>query len=558
MKKLISASLLLMSAALMQAQELNTTIRLNSAKKEDTPEFQVQFNSVSDVKFNATNFGVFGFSIVEGNSGLEWPRNSGNTYGSAGGFWFGAKKFYHDTNGIPAADKYCTASYDPSNGNFCFTPGKIKDDSEMSADKYKLYCSAYFNAADGTSNSSSSTTPWPNWITNADNPLEFAAKQNTNVNDISKRTNANYPLGPSFVSDEDFISVYHDTTLSRYTMGEDAARQKGYPMQLQVEERVYSWAKEELRDMVVLHYTVENKSNDTLAQCFFAPVYDIDLVNDEDNTGASNDRVRYYKESPELNLAVGWTMTNKGEAGKGFGYIGLTLLETPAINDTSYIRKNKTIYPQSEQIGLFSFRAWNSDQDIKNDEDMYYFISDDKGDDEGWRESDKGPGDKRMLMSVGPFTMLPGDKARFAVGLVFALPAKGGEADGTTADIAGANPSDPSLVNKVRALQKEYYKANTSGVSDESNSIIIINAVYPNPTAKALNVDYSVEQDADVRISIIDQFGTEMQVLYSGVRNAGKHTEQLQLDTDPISSGVYYLQVKIGNETKTKAISIVK
>ena len=188
---------------------------------------------------------------------------------------------------------------------------------------------------------------------------------------------------------------------------------------------------------------------------------------------------------------------------------------------------------------------------------MYYFISDDKGDDEGWRESDKGPGDKRMLMSVGPFTMLPGDKARFAVGLVFALPAKGGEADGTTADIAGANPSDPSLVNKVRALQKEYYKANTSGVSDESNSIII-NAVYPNPTAKDISVDYSVEQDADVRISIIDQFGTEMQVLYSGEQNAGKHTEQLQLDTDAISSGVYYLQVKIGNETKTKAISIVK
>ena len=558
MKKLISASLLFMSAALMQAQDPNTTIKINSPKGEETPEFQVRFSSVSDVKFNATNFGVFGYGIMEGNSGLEWPRNSGNTYGSAGGFWFGAMKLYHDANGIPAADKYCTASYDPSNGNFCFTPGKIKDDIEMSADKYKLYCSAYFNAADGTSNSSSSTTPWPNWITNADNPLEFGAKQNTNVNDISKRTNANYPLGPSFVSDEDFISVYHDTTLSRYTMGEDAARQKGYPLQLQVEERVYSWAKEELKDMVVLHYTVENKSADTLRDCFFAPVYDIDLLHANYNGGETNDRVKYYTDSPELNLATGWTMTNKGEAGKGFGYVGLTLLETPAVDQNKYIRKDKTIYPLSEQLGLFSFRNLSLEDDVKRDEDMYNYISTFTDAGEGLKDGDTGPGDKRMIMSAGPFTMLPGDKARFAVGLVFALPAKGGEADGTTADIAGANPSDPSLVNKVRALQKEYYKANTSGVSDESNSIIIINAVYPNPTANDISVEYSVEQDADVRISIIDQFGTEMQVLYSGEQNAGKHTEQLQLDTDAISSGVYYLQVKIGNETKTKAISIVK
>ena len=558
MKKLISASLLFMSAALMQAQDPNTTIKFNSAKDEETPVSSIRFNTVSDVKFNATNFGVFGFGIVEGISGLEWPRNSGNTYGFANGFWFGALKYFVNADGNRVMNKYCTVSYDPNSGRFWFAPGKIKDNTEMVADKYKIYCSNDYNTDDGTLKDPVSTFSWPNWITNADNPLEFGAKQNMNVDDISKRTKADYPLGPSFVSDEDFIAVYHDTTLNNYTIGADAARQKGYPLQLQVEERVYSWAKEELKDMVVLHYTVENKSADTLRDCFFAPVYDIDLVNDEDNTGASNDRVRYYKESPELNLAIGWTMTNKGEAGKGFGYVGLTLLETPAVDQNKYIRKDKTIYPLSEQLGLFSFRNWDVEDELKTDIEMYDYISSLQDDDEQVKEDDRGPGDKRMVMSAGPFTILPGDKARFAVGLVFAMPAKGGEADRTIEDIAGTNPSDPSLVNKVRTLHKEYYKANTSGVSDESNSSIIINAVYPNPTTNDISVDYSVEQDADVRISIIDQFGTEMQVLYSGVRNAGKHTEQLQVNTDAISSGVYYLQVKIDNETKTKAISIVK
>lgn len=547
----------MLSGILMLAQEPSKIIKGNVSQILGNSRFESDTNTVSNVEFYTSNYGIFGQNIDSNTWGLRWPRNSQNKYLFGGGFWFGAKKWFIDTNSNRVLNKYCTASYDPSNGNFCFTPGKIKDDSEMTAGKYKIYCSSDYNTADGTPKDPTSTLPWPNWITNADNLLEFGAKQNINVDDVSNRTKANYPLGPSFVSDEDFISVYHDTTLSRYTMGATAARRKGYPLQLQIEERIYSWAKEELKDMVVLHYTVENKSRDTLQDCFFAPIHDIDLKY-IDNAGADNDRVKYYTDSPELNLAVGWTMTNKGEAGKGFGYVGLTLLETPAVDQNKYIRKDKTIYPLSEQLGLFSFRNWNVEDDPKTDEEMYNYITtiDDEG--VGLKNGDYGPGDKRMVMSAGPFNMLPGDKARFAVGLVFAMPAKGGEADRTIEDIAGTNPSDPSLVNKVRILHKEYYKANTSGVSDESNSSIIINAVYPNPTAKDISVDYSVEQDADVRICIIDQFGTEMQVLYSGVQNAGKHTEQVQVNTDTISSGVYYLQVKIGNETKTKAISIVK
>ena len=61
-------------------------------QREATGVYDLQKNSVSNVEFYNTNYGVFGFDVTKGKAGGFWPRGSQNNYIFAGGFWFAAKK----------------------------------------------------------------------------------------------------------------------------------------------------------------------------------------------------------------------------------------------------------------------------------------------------------------------------------------------------------------------------------------------------------------------------------------------------------------------------------
>ena len=100
----------------------------------------------------------------------------------------------------------------------------------------------------------------------------------------------------------------------------------GYPLRLQCEERIYSWGYGTMKDFVIQSYTMQNKSNDTLWNCWLAPVLDIDIGR-KPTVNCTNDRVRFYDEDTSLNLAVGWSdasSVSSGEQGDGLGYIGIS------------------------------------------------------------------------------------------------------------------------------------------------------------------------------------------------------------------------------------------
>ncbi len=411
--------------------------------------FDVQRNRVSNLDFFNSNYGIFAHDVVTGRGGGIWPRGSVNQYIFAGGIWIGALKRLNPTD--TSLKKLCLITYNPNSGVSWCVPGRISDgdnifDDDDMVKKYRVYFQTDFSTT-GTPYSVTDGPNWPVWDTSP-NPLDTLKKDRwlgSYVNDITARNPTSYPKGPAFISQEDVFSTFKDTDLSRYEGGAVARKSQGYPLRLQFENTIYSWGFGDYADFVFLKYTIINTSPDTLYEVWLAPAYDMDIaLLTNSQLGASNDRTRFYSEEDSLNLAVQWTNGNQGERGRGFGYIGFDFLESPAVDpQTGFIRRDKKYYSSNEQLGLKTFRNWVIENDPTENSQRYDFIS------QGTKDGDTEAGDKRFLMASGPFTFLPGDTARTVVGIIFAATAKGGDADGTTEDLA-------EMVRKDKFAQQVY------------------------------------------------------------------------------------------------------
>lgn len=407
-------------------------------------------NTVSKVQFMITNYGIFGLDVARNQGGGFWPRGSGNEYIFGGGIWFGAIKV---KDGVPR--KLSVISYNPNSGASWMTPGSIDDgdEADRSPDavlKNRVYMSTDFVRANGIPRNPTDGPNWPIWDSDPYDTLANRSiiKDRTRylghyINDINQRNTSTFPKGPAFISQEDIFTVYKDTDLRAYELGEDAAKNEGYPLRIQVEQTVYTWGFGEYANFYFIRFNIINRSSDTLYECWMAPAFDFDLAYVLNmQGGAGNDRVSYYFQDTTLNLAYQWTNTDRGERGRRFGYVGMTFLESPAVDVNNFIRRDKTYYTLAEQLGLRTFRNWVIDIDPKTPIERYDFMA------SGARDGDTGPGDKRFLMATGPFNMRPGDTARVVVGTIFALPVKE-EADGTQEDLV-------NLVRRTRFAQRVY------------------------------------------------------------------------------------------------------
>jgi hypothetical protein len=456
--------------------------------------FDLQKNTVSNIDFYTTNYGIFGFDIARQRGGGFWPRGSQNQYIFAGGFWFGARKYRARANDTVS---YVSITYNPNSGDGWFVPGRINyggpgskdqaDEDNVNNDeklKYRTYFSSDFNPGSGAPIQSEHNFNWPIWDSSV--RIEDTLKTNRYfgkfIPQVELRNTTQFKKGPAFISGEDIFSTYKDTDLSFYEGGVASRRERGYPLRLQVDQMIYSWGFGDYRDFIFIKYEITNYSADTLWQCWLAPVMDVDIARAiSSGFGAGNDKAKFYDCDTTLNLAVQWTNTDRGEFGYGFGYLGFDFLESPAVQkyfDTTrneirdkdgnlirvdtiltqipydpikhkgmdlpnFVRKDSTFYHNSSQLGLNTFRNWSIEVDPKEDEERYQFIS------SKIKDGDTGPGDKRFMMATGEFNLRPGDTARVVVGMILANTGLGGEADGTCDDMS-------ELVRKDKFAQAVY------------------------------------------------------------------------------------------------------
>ncbi len=409
--------------------------------------FDLQQNSISNLQFYTTNYGIFGLNIGQGNGGGYWPRGSLNQYIFGGGIWFGAQKYRPNTDILR---KYVEVTYNPNNGRSWMVPGRISEGDEAELNevtKYRTYFSTDFRKNDGVAINSNDGENWPVWdaSTRDEDTLKVDRYFGYYIQDNKDRNLDIYKKGPAFISGEDIFCTYKDTDLNYYDGGFAIRKEQGYPLGIQYEQTIYSWGFGDYKDFVFLSYNLINMSPDTLWECWMSPVMDVDIARAPLTTsGAANDRVSYYFSDTTLNLAYQWTNGDRGEAGNGFGYLGFDFLESPAViedrdsegnlivtDSTSFVRRDSAFYDNSLQLGLVTFRNWSITDDKLEDEVRYNYMN------EGVLDGDTGPGDKRFLMATGPFNMRPNDTVRVVVGIILASPSVKADADGSEEDAAG-------------------------------------------------------------------------------------------------------------------------
>lgn len=460
-KVAMSITLLLISANVVYADINRNKSKADGEEILRTPTdvYDNQLNKVSRIQFYISNYGIFGYDISRQVGGGIWPRGTSNQYIFAGGIWLATQKRLNTKD--TTLHKLCLLSYNPNSGRSWMVPGRISDGENVQSSllkKHRVYFSTDFNPGTGEAKNKADGPNWPVWDTKQNEQLKNNRYFGYYVDDEAKRTITEYPKGPAFISQEDIFMTYKDTDMSRYEGGQATRRREGYPLRIQTEQTVYSWGFGDYRDFVFIKYNLINMSTDTLYQTWIAPVFDVDIaLTTNSSNGARNDNARFVDEKASFNLAAQWSLGTFGEQGRGFGYLGFDFLESPAVypyfvydtvfkNDGTIekintnaigatkdsigkIRKDRRFYPNSQQLGLKTFRNWPIADDPLTNERRYDFVS------TGQRDGQGEPGDKRFMMASGPFDVVPGDSVRTVVGLILAKTSKGGDADGSIEDM---------------------------------------------------------------------------------------------------------------------------
>jgi PKD repeat protein len=79
---------------------------------------------------------------------------------------------------------------------------------------------------------------------------------------------------------------------------------------------------------------------------------------------------------------------------------------------------------------------------------------------------------------------------------------------------------------------------------------------YPNPASSNTTISYNINEEAIVELSVFDLIGNSVMLIDKGSKQPGNH--QLTWDANGLSSGMYLLQLRTGDQLTTKKIIITK
>lgn len=155
-----------------------------------------------------------------------------------------------------------------------------------------------------------------------------------------------------------------------------------------------------------------------------------------------------------------------------------------------------------------------------------------------WTEitSANAPGDRRFVMSAGPFTMQPGEVNCITVAVVWAR------------DINGNNISNKSLMLTTDSLIQIEFDNCFSNFTTGITKSTLQNAVdvYPNPFSDKTIIRFSNSKGEEVYFKLYDINGKLVKEI-SGIK-----TNTLELKNDNLTPGIYFLSL---NAKSSKAIS---
>lgn len=124
--------------------------------------------------------------------------------------------------------------------------------------------------------------------------------------------------------------------------------------------------------------------------------------------------------------------------------------------------------------------------------------------------------------------------------------------------LSGATPGDTDPSNKNNISEICYLQVPINylfvGVNEKENDLAKYVSVYPNPASSYTSVSIQIAKPEKVMVNVYDVVGKEVSSFNNELTIAGTHT--LNINTDKLSSGVYFVKTTVGAQSVTNKLII--
>ncbi|MDY6786913.1 MAG: hypothetical protein SVK54_02175 [candidate division WOR-3 bacterium] len=469
--------------------------------------FDMEWNQYNQLNIVLTNFGIIGHDVSSGQAGAYWPSGypaENYIYGS--GIWFGA---IVDTAVVlpdTLRDTLVSVGYNPNSGTSEMCPGYGDETTDPLERVYN------------------SSTDWPPF--NADSSVVF----------------------DSIVSQYDTYCYYSDMDSSLHFTDENL------PLGITVKQHSYQWIGPLLEDFVIIKLTVKNERSDgkSMNDCYFSYAMDSDIGYEG---GTSANDINGYIDTMTVNfggnpdtlmwLNTGYQFQTQDETGWSHtpAILSMILLESPVASDNiDLYHDGSYIISAGEEIGMTSFRTFSLSVDPADKIERYQMLAGynhltyDPASPEnsyepfpswgegtagypGQSENESNAGDKRFIISSGPFDLHFGEQT--SITLAFAI-----------------NQDSSEIVPNILFI-KDFWESNSS-----SGIVDISHETEPEAILSDGQTKFIIRGENKVfDIVLYDIKGSRISKLFTGPVN-GQKTIYLKED---IPSGIYFIVDKRKN-----------
>ena len=111
------------------------------------------------------------------------------------------------------------------------------------------------------------------------------------------------------------------------------------------------------------------------------------------------------------------------------------------------------------------------------------------------------------------------------------------------------------LFDKDMIIGDAYNTFDLRGIELYPSDVQLLPA-YPNPFNPITNITFVMENESNIKLSVYDIRGREVDILVNGITGQGEHS--VVWDAADFSSGIYYIQIVSDNHSETQKIMLIK
>ncbi len=521
------------------------------------PNFTYEYIAANEVKMWVSNSGDGSHNPINDGSGFYWPGGENNTGKSAifedGLLWAGKINGEVRANGNDHRQGLkpgiILPNGTPANPDtFLYQVFKLKNNFEQLPPDLKA--KYQFN--------------YENWPVSIGAPFIDVDDDGVYTYGIDK---------PRLLGEETLFYTANDmdTNFTAFTYGTN-------PIGLEFQTLVYAFNEApHLDDVVFKKYTMINKGNYTVEDMYLGYWSDPDLGDMIDD---------YVASLPAKNFGYCFNATNNdGIYGSAPPAVGYSILQGPIIpgeaSDSAFYNGNWkegyknlpmtafTLYlhfdpryrdpsqgiPQGaiEMYNNMKGLIWDGEPfiDPTSGDTTKFILSGNPVTQTGWHEGMPGgfpPGDRRMILSSGPFNLAPGDTQEIVIAIM------------TDAGTNNLN-SITKLIEKADVVKSFYLNNHVVSVKNGrvAPAQFTLYQNYPNPFNPTTKIKFSIPASAkiqNVSLKIFDVLGREVVTLVNKEYVSG--TYEVTFDASNYASGLYIYKLTAGSFTQSKKLLLIK